>query len=94
MLLLQQLQLLGLTQEYKMGGVSHLLQKVGLGGGGVAAVQAVQNSASQSTQQATVDSQSSDRENKRGMAKGKKKLQIPADTTTTAPTGTGLNTGV
>lgn len=96
MLLLQQLQLLGLTQEYKMGGIATVFKKVGIGGGGAAAVEAVQNSATQATQSATVDTESADREKRRMAAKGKKKLQIPDAATSgvaTPSTGTGVNTG-
>jgi hypothetical protein len=79
-----------------MGGIATVFKKVGIGGGGAAAAEAIQSAASQSTQQATVDSQSSDRENKRMAAKGKKKLQIPDAATSgvaTPSTGTGVNTG-
>lgn len=96
MLLLQQLQVLGLTQEYKMGGITSVFKKIGIGGGGAAAVEAVQNSATQATQSATVDTESADREKRRMAAKGKKKLQIPDAATSgvaTPSTGTGVNTG-
>ena len=69
MLLLQQLQLLGLTQEYKMGGIATVFKKVGIGGGGAAAAEAAQSSATQATQAATVDTESADREKRRMAAK-------------------------
>lgn len=96
MLLLQQLQVLGLIQEYKMGGITSVFKKIGIGGGGAAAAEAAQSSATQATQAATVDTESADREKRRMAAKGKKKLQIPDAATSgvaTPSTGTGVNTG-
>ena len=84
-----------------MGGVAHIAKSAlgivtGRSGGGDAAPEAAQSSATQATQSATVDTESADREKRRMAAKGKKKLQIPDAATSgvaTPSTGTGVNTG-